>query len=183
MMDNSLLDKICCDLWKIIDGYLFNSKTDFRSIKYVVTLKSLSDVSSDLCDIIFVLKNKRFNDVMDQNDSLHEMVGLSTISCDKCNNYIANTKYVTNYMLHRENYCELCLPNGKNWELYSIVACPLCCYPADFDNCHICHASHIKYNKIMHWTVECFIEYNICDTCIKKDYVIKATNICLSLQQ
>lgn len=54
----TLLDDICFDLWKVIDEYLFDSKISSQSIKYLVTLQSLSKLSFSMYKMTEFLRSK-----------------------------------------------------------------------------------------------------------------------------
>ena len=62
MDSDTLLDSLGSDLWNIIDEYLFNGYPNVILIKYLMTLRSLSELSIEMDRIIGVIKNKKEDD-------------------------------------------------------------------------------------------------------------------------
>lgn len=165
MDSDTLLDSLGSDLWNIIDEYLFNGYPNVILIKYLMTLRSLSELSIEMDRIIGVIKNKKSDEIISQNLIMHELLDLHYDSkyCAQCC-YAGRGNSILYLCNDNKVLCEDCyLYDSSGTELNP--QCSFCCYNG-YENgkCYICYSDK-KMITLDHWENDELTEYTICENC------------------
>lgn len=157
----TLLDDICFDLWKVIDEYLFDSKISSQSIKYLVTLQSLSKLSFSMYKMTEFLRSKRSNNLIDQHKIMHKKMSLHNVRivCEECGD-----DDILLINMQDSIVCWKCM-NGYSGKIYP--RCLFCCYDFGHDiNCCIWCNGSTELISINHWVYDDLKTFLICEECI-----------------
>ena len=171
---NTLLDFIHQDLWNIINEYLFNPKPSRHSIKYLVTMESLSALSSDMNKIAKSLKKIKNDELIKQYDFLHSLLNLADVCCDVCEENSITGLFKTKYNVR----CKKCI--GESSFDYKVPGgCLFCYFERDgmvFGRCVDCDTTD-DLIRIKHWVNNLLAPRYVCEKCI----INAAAHPCLTI--
>lgn len=171
---STLLDLIHQDLWNIINKYLFNPEPSRHSIKYLVTIESLSKLSSDMNKIATSLKKTKNDKLIKQYDFLHSLLNLADTCCDVCEENSIMGLFKTKYNVR----CEQCI--GESEFDYKVPGgCIFCYFERDgmmFKRCVDCDIND-NLVKIKHWINDSLVTRYVCEKCI----INAAAHPCLTI--
>ena len=164
MNPTTLLETLCIDLWKNIDEYLFDPKLSSQSIKYLVTLQSLSELSDEMYPLTEILRSKRSDNIVDQHEVMHKKISLHNV-------YVVCKQCSCDGTLLKDKDDILCWKCMNNFDNKIRARCPLCCYDfsGDMNNCFWCGSNDTKLTKIEHWVHNELEKFLICERCIIAD--------------
>lgn len=157
------LDFIHKDLWNIINEYLFNPEPSRHSIKYLVTIESLSKLSVDMNKIATSLKKIKNNKLVEQYYFLHYLLNETDTNCDVC---FENS--ITGLFKTKNNVqCEKCI--GESEFDYKVPgSCIFCYFEHDgmiFNRCVDCDIND-NLVKVKHWINDSLVIRYVCERCI-----------------
>lgn len=173
------LEYIPNDVWHIINEYLFDPKPSHRSIEYLITLESLSELSNNIFRIMSDLKNQKEKYIINQCDKIHKMVRLHRDFCDMCHEHSKSEMNKIDDMV----YCDKCYQTNLHLDErdgYTNPGCKFCYDISDNSQCLYCWEDG-ELIDIKHWEGCILKKYKVCTTCLMDNDMIPSLHQYLSI--